>query len=251
MRMNYTETYRAKIMSLCDSLPPETASQVVLLRNREVHRWLQEDTTFLDPENPIIGYKKKQVKEENGLFKNGKQRLKTVEVVDESKPIYKYNTKTAMREEKSKNENDWNMRLLKTKRPDIFNKGHKQASLFGIFGEELVKEYFTLMDEYLTNKPESKNGHKLDLETIRNMVEVKTGSYFTTGTAGEKIYGTPWKYRNVPDLYGKPLLIVCVGGGGDRSDLVRLTDIRGEEQKTLWESWGITYVGFTSLLSKL
>jgi len=261
MSVDHTEPYRTlsvsnlheKIMSRIDALPPDTGEQVMLLRIPEVIQWLLGDTRFLDPENPITGYKKKPVKEEDGLYKNGKTKKKTVYVDDQSKPIYQYNTKGAMTKAMSLEENAWNMRLLEEKRPDLFKKPHKQASLFGKFGEEIVKEHYILVGEYITNKPESKNGHQLDLETIRDMVEVKTGSYFTTGTAGEKIYGVPWKYADVPRLYNKPLLIVCVGGGGDRTDLVIDSDV--PERNRLRQFWKdemrITFIGFTSLLSNL
>jgi hypothetical protein len=42
------------------------------------------------------------------------------------------------------------------------------------------------------------------------MYEVKTRNWTTTGTAGEKVLGVMYKYSDIPDLYGKPLKIVCV-----------------------------------------
>ena len=42
------------------------------------------------------------------------------------------------------------------------------------------------------------------------MVEVKSRTWCTTGTAGEKVLGVPYKYADVPNLYNKPLMIVCV-----------------------------------------
>ena len=41
------------------------------------------------------------------------------------------------------------------------------------------------------------------------MVEVKSRSWCTTGTAGEKVR-VPYKYADIPNLYNKPLMIVCV-----------------------------------------
>lgn len=50
-----------------------------------------------------------------------------------------------------------------------------------------------------------------DRETDEFIVEVKTRNWTTSGTAGEKVYGTPLKYAGIPKATGKPLLIVCVG----------------------------------------
>ena len=77
-----------------------------------------------------------------------------------------------------------------------------------------------------TNHPD------LDLETFKEMIEVKTGSYFTTGTAGEKVPGVPWKYSEVPDLYGKPLLIILIGGDKKESDLVCKSTLKKEKLTT-------------------
>ena len=49
-----------------------------------------------------------------------------------------------------------------------------------------------------------------DLETEDYVIEVKSQTYFTTGTAGEKILGVPFKYAEIPALFGKPLRIVCI-----------------------------------------
>ena len=50
-----------------------------------------------------------------------------------------------------------------------------------------------------------------DLETDDCVYEVKSRTYTTQGTAGEKIFGPLWKYAEVPRLYNKPLKIVLVG----------------------------------------
>ena len=54
------------------------------------------------------------------------------------------------------------------------------------------------------------NGCKPDWETEDGIYEVKTRNWTTSGTAGEKILGTPFKYANIPVLYGKPLYIVTI-----------------------------------------
>ena len=144
------------------------------------------------------------------------------------------------------------MKIMKEIRPDLFKKEHSQASLFGPFGEILVKEYYILNNEFKTDKPDKKGGHDLDLETIREMIEVKTGSYFTTGTAGEKIFGVPWKYADVPRLYNKPLLIILLGGDKKDSELVYESEIpEREELKRFWKSKNITFICFKKLLNSL
>ena len=208
-----------KILDLYDKLPNAKKPSIKLLLNKEVIQWCLNDTSFLDPSNPIKKYKKKEIQVDTGeRYKSGKrkgeQKFKKKKVYDYTKPILKYN-KGEVDDRRRKAEAEWNMKLMQGKRPDLFKKKNKQASKFGIFGEELLKEYYVLVGEFVTDKPERKNAHDLDLETITYMVEVKTGSYFTTGTAGEKMYGVPWKYADVPRLYGKPLRIVCIGGGGD------------------------------------
>lgn len=51
---------------------------------------------------------------------------------------------------------------------------------------------------------------KPDWETQGAIWEVKTRKWNTSGTAGEKVLGVPYKYADVPSLYDKPLYIVCV-----------------------------------------
>lgn len=60
-------------------------------------------------------------------------------------------------------------------------------------------------------RPEIKEHYRPDIETDDAIYEIKTRNYTTSGTAGEKVYGVPYKYAEVPNLYNKPLKIVCVG----------------------------------------
>ena len=54
-------------------------------------------------------------------------------------------------------------------------------------------------------KPTKKNHYQPDLET--EILEVKSQSFYTSGTAGEKILGCHFKYCEIPELYGKNLFI--------------------------------------------
>lgn len=80
----------------------------------------------------------------------------------------------------------------------------------GDFGEALCKELLLVLDYNIKN-PEKKGHIDPDLETDEYIIEVKNGTYFTGGTAHEKILGIPYKYRDVYKLYNKPLLVVSLG----------------------------------------
>lgn len=77
-------------------------------------------------------------------------------------------------------------------------------------GENLVKDTLEKLGFNIT-KPVKKNHYQPDFEIETGIVEVKTRNWTTPGTAGEKVFGVPYKYSDVPRLYGKPLFIVCVG----------------------------------------
>ena len=89
------------------------------------------------------------------------------------------------------------------------------------------------------------------------MYEVKTSNWWVSGTAGEKVYGTFIKYQNIPELYGKPLRIVCVAYQEEEL-LNGKTKYFGENitEKTkqileLASSWGIEYIQFSDLVSSI
>tara|TARA_B100000123_G_C25731002_1_gene429262 strand:+ start:894 stop:1700 length:807 start_codon:yes stop_codon:yes gene_type:complete len=245
-----------KIQSIINSLPEEEQDKIKLLKNKDVISWIFGHTKFFEPENPVVSYGNKYIQVDTGeVYKSGKRKgqrkMKKKKYEDKNKPKYKYN-KGQIKEKRRENEAEWNMKLMKEIRPDLFKKEHSQSSLFGLFGEILVKEYYILIGEFKSDKPDKKAGHDLDLETIKEMIEVKTGSYFTTGTAGEKIYGVPYKYSEVPDLYGKPLLIILIGGDKNDSSLVCESSPKKEKMKKIWkEEFNITFICFKSLLDNL
>jgi len=251
-----TQNIFTKIESKINELEKEDQDKIHLLKKKDVISWICGDTEFLEPENPIVSYGVKHIQvETEEVYKSGKKKgqkkIKKKKVEDKDKPKYKYN-KGQLLNKKRENEAKWNMELMKEIRPDLFKKEHSQSSLFGPFGEILVKEYYIMTGEFKTDKPEKKGGHDLDLETFKEMIEVKTGSYFTTGTAGEKIFGVPYKYRKVPRLYNKPLLIILLGGDKKDSDLVCETDDpENEKHKEFWKSQNITFTCFKKLLNSL
>ena len=76
-------------------------------------------------------------------------------------------------------------------------------------GETLV---FDVLQQLGRNprRPQIINGYHPDWETDDCIYEVKTRNWTTSGTAGEKVFGTMYKYSDIPTLYKKPLKIVCV-----------------------------------------
>lgn len=245
-----------KIQSKINELEKEDQDKIHLLKKKDVISWIYGDTEFLEPENPIVSYGVKHIQVETEEVyklgkKKGQKKIKKIKVEDKNKPKYQYNI-GGFNKKLEEDEAEWNMKIMKEIRPDLYEKESKQKSKFGLFGEILVKEYYILTGEFLTDKPEKIGGHDLDLETLKEMIEVKTGSYFTTGTAGEKIFGVPYKYRKVPRLYNKPLLIILLGGDKKDSDLVCETDDpENEIYKEFWKSQNITFTCFKKLLNNL
>ena len=107
-------------------------------------------------------------------------------------------------------EDVWGQRMLKLTRPDLKTSGQWTTKL----GEHLAEEIFIVLGNIKgeVKKVPVKKGLQPDGEADTFMFEAKTQLYYSTGTAAEKILGVPLKYRNVPDLYGKGVKIVCIGG---------------------------------------
>ena len=101
-----------------------------------------------------------------------------------------------------------------------------------------------------------KQRFKPDWETDDYIIEVKTSNWTVTGTAGEKVLGAPYKYSEIPELYGKPLKIICVAyqeweltHGPTRV----FGDVSGIKKEALefWKNKGIEYVKFSDLVAEL
>jgi len=122
-------------------------------------------------------------------------------------PVTTKKTKKAINAELKIFEDKWGKEMLKIRRPDL--KLDKQWT--NKFGEHICEEIYTLCGK-VVSKPANKEHHQPDSEVDDAIIEVKTQTYYTDGTAGEKILGCPFKYAEIPDLYGKPLKILCMGG---------------------------------------
>jgi hypothetical protein len=135
----------------------------------------------------------------------------------------------------------------------------------GMIGQENNGQWTTLLGEHLVydvlelrgenpRKPMAKGGFAPDWETDNYIYEVKTSNWWVDGTAGEKVLGTFIKYQNIPELYGKPLKIVCVASQEDElthgktryfgENITKKT----QELLDLASSWNIEYVRFSDLI---
>ena len=123
-----------------------------------------------------------------------------------------------------------------------------------LLGEKLVYDILKLRGENPI-KVERKGGFQPDWETDKYIYEVKTSNWWVSGTAGEKVLGTWIKYQEIPELYGKPLRIVCVAYQEDELKYGK-TVYFGENITTktkqvldLASVFGIKYMTFSELVS--
>ena len=157
--------------------------------------------------------------------------------------------KTKDTEKRKVLEDEWGRTILKQRRPDL--KVDKQWS--GIVGEYLCEELYILQQKQI-KKPKKQHHFQPDWETDDAILEVKTQTFFTTGTAGEKIFGVPFKYADVPGLYGKPLHIICMAGAEKMCrDNGMIGPCSAEKQKyiDLYRDGHIEFVAATDILKSL
>lgn len=149
-------------------------------------------------------------------------------------------------------EDAWGRATLKVRRPDLALEGQWT----NMFGEHLLEELYILQG-HAVSKPKAKEGKQPDREISTHMLESKAETHWTTGTAGEKILGCPFKYADVPRLFGKPLQIVCIGGAeiSCRNDYGNLPGTKCTTEKAafiaFFKSMGIEFIGATSILESL
>lgn len=150
-------------------------------------------------------------------------------------------------------EDEWGREILKKRRLDL-----KLNQLWtGKFGEHICEEIYTLLGKVIS-MPKKIDGKKPDLEIDDAIVEVKTQTFYTSGTAGEKIVGTPFKYAEIPRLYGKKLLIICVAGAEkvcreEYGNLPGIIELSSEKKLLLsvYSKLGIEFIGASDLLKLL
>lgn len=149
-------------------------------------------------------------------------------------------------------EDKWGQETMKTRRPDL--KLKKQWT--NRFGEYICEEIYILLGKAVT-KPLKKRNYQPDSEIEDAILEAKAGTFYTGGTAGEKILGCPFKYSEIPELYGKPLKIVCMGGAEKvcRESYGNLPGAKCSKQKIefldFFREKGIEYIGASDILKSL
>ncbi len=149
-------------------------------------------------------------------------------------------------------EDVWGRAMLKRRRPDL--KLDKQWT--NKFGEHICEELLMLQGKTIM-KPKTISHYQPDTEVDDAIWEAKAGTFYTSGTAGEKILGCPFKYCEVPELYGKPLRILCMGGAEKvcRTSYGNLAGARCSPQKRRFldfvKSLQIEFVGATDILNAL
>ena len=164
-------------------------------------------------------------------------------------PAEKFKSKEKEREYYKKLEDVWGQTALKTRRPDLKLDGQWTNK----FGEHIVEELYALQGETVT-KPLKKVNYQPDSEISGAILEAKAQTFYTSGTAGEKILGTPFKYAEIPSLYKKRLIIVCMGGAEQlcREQYGNLVGVKCSPEKKIfidfYKSQGIEYIGATDIL---
>lgn len=133
-----------------------------------------------------------------------------------------------------------------------------------ILGEAIARELYSLIipDAILVPQPEFSDEkhfvvHTLDWAIqvngrLTKLVEVKCGSYNTSGTACQKTYAVPRLYENVPEIAGSSIDI-CVVGGQERItrlDQHLLESVPEGITRILSPDNRFTYIGATEILHK-
>lgn len=138
-------------------------------------------------------------------------RLRNTEVVQWLCGDLSFLPKTTNKKEAKAAEDEWGRKVATSFRPDLkCDEEEKQWTTN--LGQDICKEFYVLSG-HTVSKIETKDHLAPDWETDKFILEAKTQTFHTTGTAGEKVLGTPFKYAEVPGLYGgKPLKIVCMAG---------------------------------------
>ena len=149
-------------------------------------------------------------------------------------------------------EDNWGQAMMKLRRPDL--KLDKQWT--NKFGEHICEEIYTLCGK-VVYKPLNKEHYQPDLEVDDAIIEAKAQTFYTEGTAGEKILGCPFKYAEIPELYSKPLKILCMGGAEKvcRERYGNLPGIKCSVQKKKFLDFfrenKIEYIGASDMLKGL
>jgi len=197
----------------------------------------------------IMGYPTKMLDSEKFSEIDEKLKEKIYWALNKPDEIIKRNgiTMKNQKEEKKEREKKWGNNMI-----GQTNNGQWTT----ILGERLVFDILKILGQN-PRKVVKKEGFEPDWETDEYMYEVKTSNWWVDGTAGEKVYGTFIKYQKIPELYGKPLRIVCLANQENELEFGK-TKYFGEDvtEKTkkileLAKTWDIEYIRFRDLVNPL
>lgn len=163
---------KVSLTEIVDKISTIKSKEIKLLRDNEVIKWLFGNTNFLPEITPS---------------KNKSNDTNKLKILEDEWGWNKYND--IIQPEKEISKKQWTT----------------------LFGQTVAREIY-LIKYNNVKKPKKINNLEPDLETDDYIVEVKTQTFYTTGTAGEKILGSAFKYASVPVLFKKPLIILCLGG---------------------------------------
>ena len=103
-----------------------------------------------------------------------------------------------------KDEKRWGNDKLKKFFPKCYPENKTITQWTTKLGEEMVKQLLQNRNLKVT-RPKKRIidgiGYCVDWETDNAIWEVKSRNYSTAGTAGEKIFGTVWKYSILPKIF--------------------------------------------------
>lgn len=173
-------------------------------------------------------------------------------------------TTSSTAKERKKAEDTWGKEISRHLRKE--KKQEEEVTMWtSFFGESIAKEIF-LVHDFEVAKPKKKNGMEPDLlvstEVDKFLVEVKTQTFFTSGTAGEKIIGVPLKYCRVKSTFKLPLKIMSIANAEKlmREKYLFLSEsgvsngLFAENiliNRMIEEELGITFIGASDLLVAL
>lgn len=165
--------------------------------------------------------------------------------------VERIGNKTAqkIREEANLKEKQWGNKMIKTSGTKI------NGNWTTLLGEGLVYDILKKRNEN-PRKPQKRGNYSPDWETDNFIYEVKTRNWTTSGTAGEKVYGTMYKYSDIYNLYNKPLKIICIAYQ-EWELIYSNTKIFGEishnkkEHIELAKKHGIEYVKFSDFVKDI
>jgi hypothetical protein len=174
-------------------------------------------------------------------------------LIDNTEVIMWINQQHASFIRNKKEEDAWGRALMHAKFPSIpFNK-----QWAGMAGEVIAKEALTRLGYTVTVPKKIKGLITPDLETEEALFEVKCGTYYTSGTAHQKLDGVPNHYKDTLETLKKPLIILCIGQAEVHARKnTLLADYRTmkkgftQEYLELCAKYNISYVGLSDLLAK-